>query len=218
MKGISTIRYCTQNAECIKAAGYDFVFRYYSLRTRFPEKIVTVDEIKAIGAAGLQLAICYEYGGDHSAYFTQSTGERDGNYAYQFAQRMHQPPDSAIYFAVDYDPELPEIVSGIRDYFRGVLSGFNSSSHNQPLYQIGAYGSGVVCEWLRNNLPFVNFSWLAMPEKWSGRDSYDDWNVKQSKATEDLCGFKRYRNGLDADYETIESNTANFGQFTPTTD
>jgi hypothetical protein len=54
-----------------------------------------------------------------------------------------------------------------------------------------------------------------MSEGWRGRNTYDQWNVKQSKATEDLCGFKRYRPRLDGDYEVVESQTDDFGQFTP---
>jgi hypothetical protein len=216
MKGISTMLYTTQNAACIKEAGYDFVFRYYSIHTKYPEKLITVNEMKAIRAAGLQLAICYEYAGDHPGYFNLSIGRRDGRFAYHFARQMEQPVGSAIYFAVDYDANLSELTAGIQDYFRGVRDGFNTESDDDPAYHIGVYGSGEVCTWLRTNLPFVLYSWLAMPERWNGRDTYQDWSVKQSKANADLCGFRRYRPGLDGDYETIESKTDNFGQFTPT--
>ena len=177
---------------------------------------MTLEEIDAIRTAGLQLAIVYEYLGDRE-YYSSSHGRVDGYYAYHYAQQMHQPADSAIYFAIDYDPgpdHLPDIPGNIQAYLRGVLDGFNSFSNGQPVYKIGVYGAGVVCAWVRTHLPFVQYSWLAMSTGWTGRDSYKDWDVKQSKSTEDLCGLKRFR-GDDGDYETNEIRTENFGQFTP---
>src|SRR5215210_7086058 len=120
MKGISTNRYCSKDAACIKKAGFDFILRYYSQTTKQKEKVLVPDEASAISKAGLQLAVVYEDAGDHAGYFNHSEGKKDGYYAYYYAQKIHQPGASAIYFAVDYDASLNEIQGVIQDYFHGV--------------------------------------------------------------------------------------------------
>lgn len=210
MKGISTNRRCTKDAACIKKEGFDFVIRYYSQTTQQPEKVVTPEEAVAISAAGLQLAVVYEDLANHVGYFNHSEGKKDGYYAYFYAQKLHQPGQSAIYFAVDYDATAGEIQGVIQDYFHGVQQGFKDFSNGQSVYDIGVYGSGAACRWLRTHLPFVKYSWLAESTRWLGSKAYSEWNLKQFVTKQKLCGLP------SGGWERNEAN-GDFGQFSVAT-
>jgi hypothetical protein len=206
MLGISSNRYCTSDAACLRQAGYDFVIRYYSRTTHQPEKVILIDEAKALSAAGLQLAVVYEDNADHAGYFNGAEGKKDGYYAYYYAQKLHQPGGSAIYFAVDYDADAGEISGRIQDYFQGVYQGFKDFSGGSPVYDVGVYGSGAVCNWLKTHLPFVKYGWLAESTGWLGSGSYNEWDVKQFVTNAKLCGLP------PKGWEKCEAKD-NFGQF-----
>lgn len=179
MLGISTNRYCTKSIECLKENAIEFVFRYYSQTTKQKEKVLVASEALALSRAGIHIAAVYEDAGDKASYFTGTEGKKDGYYAYYYAQKIHQPAGSAIYFAVDYDASSSEIQGGIRDYFNGVLQGFLDFSSGAPVYKIGVYGSGATCSWLREHLSFVKYAWLAEATGWRGSKTYNRWDVKQ---------------------------------------
>lgn len=207
MEGISTNRYCTQAAGCIRQAGYDFVARYYSRTTQQPEKRMRVAEARAIANAGLRLAAVYQDSANTPGYFSRARGVEDGRYAYNYAfQEIRQPAGSAIYFAVDYDATPAQIQSAVSDYFRGVRQGMENAAAGQPIYDIGVYGSGATCRLLRVNLPFVEYSWLALATRWRESDTYTDWNIKQIKVNENFCGLP------SGDWQRVEVNS-DFGQF-----
>lgn len=212
MKGISTNRYCTQAVECIREADYDFVVRYYSRTTRQPEKRMLRAEAQAIANAGLRLAIVYQDSANTPGYFSRERGATDGRYAYNYAvQQIGQPVGSAIYFAVDYDATPQQIQNAITDYFRGVKQGMENAAGGQPIYDIGVYGSGATCRLVRANLSFVEYSWLALATRWRESNTYTDWNIKQIKVNESLCGLP------SGDWQRVEVNS-DFGQFALETD
>lgn len=207
MTGISTYRNCAGAAECIKEAGYDFVIRYYSRLTRMPEKRMRQDEAQAISNVGLQLAVVYQDSANAPDYFTLVRGARDGQYAYNYAiQEIGQPAGSTIYFAVDYDATQQQIQNAVSNYFLGVKQGMEEASDDQPIYNIGVYGSGATCRLIRANLPFVTYSWLALARRWREYNTYTDWNIKQIKVTESLCGLP------PNDWQRVEVKS-DFGQF-----
>jgi hypothetical protein len=208
MTGISTYRNCAQAVECIKQAGYDFVIRYYSRTTRIPEKRLRLAEAQEISNAGLKLGIVYQDKDNELRLFTRERGVVNGRYAHNYAtEQIGQPAGSAIYFAVDFDPEkVSEIQSAIAEYFRGVRQGFEEAAGGQPLYDIGIYGSGRSCRVIRADLEFVKYSWLALATRWWEYNTYRDWNIKQIKATESLCGLPAN------DWQRVEVKSK-FGQF-----
>jgi hypothetical protein len=213
MRGISTDIPCTNKAVCIKQAGYDFVFRYYAEHTGNPAKVLKPDEAAALAMAGLKIGVVFQNRrSGNLSYFTRSAGRLDGAYAHRYAQQMRQPAGSGIYFGVDCDPEPGQLPGLIPDYFEGVLAGFNSVSNNQPLYDIGVYGSGLVCAWLRTHLAFVKYSWLAKPRLWHGRETYHDWSVKQFDGPGPLCEMT---GGALGQWELNDTNNDDFGQFVP---
>lgn len=207
MEGISTNRYCTQAAECVKQAGYDFIARYYSKTTQQPEKRMRLAEAQAIANAGLRLAVVYQDSANTSGYFSGERGVKDGHHAYNYAvQEIRQPAGSAIYFAVDYDATLSQIQNSVSDYFRSVKQGMENAGGGQPIYDIGVYGSGATCRLIRANLPFVKYSWLALATGWRESATYTAWNIKQIKVNENFCGLP------SGDWQRVEVN-GDFGQF-----
>lgn len=213
MKGVSTDIPCTGKADCIRRAGYDFVFRYYAEHTTRPAKILKAPEAAALSRAGLQIGVVFQNArSGQLSYFKASSGRADGLYAHQYAQGLRQPRGSAIYFGVDLDPEPRQLPGLFPAYFNGVLEGFKSASNNQPLYDIGLYGSGLVCETLKRELPFLKYTWLAKPRLWHGRDSYQGWTIKQFDAPETLCELT---GGVDGQWELNETQGDSFGLFVP---
>jgi hypothetical protein len=207
MTGISTHRNCAQAAECIRQAGYDFVIRYYSRTTEIPEKRMLAAEARAIAAAGLHLGVVYQDAANKLRFFTRQRGVIDGRYAYNYAtQDIGQPADSAIYFAVDFDFTSSQIQTAVTEYFRGVREGLEEAADGQPIYDIGVYGSGASCRIIRANLPFVRYSWLALATRWREYNTYAEWNIKQFRATENLCGLPA------SHWQRVEVRS-DFGQF-----
>lgn len=207
MRGISTFRRCTADAACIKEHGWDLVIRYYSRTTRIPEKVLTKEEARALSSAALQIAVVYEDKPVNADYFNRARGINDGEHAYNYAlETIVQPPGSAIYFAVDYDASNSEIQGPIADYFRGVFQGFQNIGGQDPIYQIGIYGSGAACDWMRRNMSFVKFYWLAESTGWRGHAAFANWNIKQFVTHTALCGLH------PGDWERNET-VENCGQF-----
>jgi hypothetical protein len=188
-RGISTNHNVGSQAVCLKQAGVDFVFRYYSLTTHQPEKRLTKPEADALSAAGLQLGVVYEDGPTDARYFSNSRGQQDGANAYHYASLLKQPTGSAIYFAVDYDASAGDVQGVITDYFNGVVQGMTKASGGNLSYLVGVYGSGLVCGSIKSNVSGVTFAWLAESTGWTNSFAYDDWDVKQIVATSPLCSL-----------------------------
>jgi len=186
-RGVSTNHNVGSQATCLKQAGVDFVFRYYSLTTHQPEKRLTKPEADALSAAGLQLGVVYEDGPTDPSYFSNSRGQQDGANAYQYASLLQQATGSAVYFAVDYDASAEDVQGVITDYFNGVVQGMTNASGGS--YQIGVYGSGLVCGSIKSNVAGVSFAWLAESTGWTNSSTYEDWDVKQIVATSPLCSL-----------------------------
>jgi Rv2525c-like, glycoside hydrolase-like domain len=163
-KGISTDLNISGIASCLRSQGLDFVFRYYSAsdwkRMERPEAV-------AIAAAGLKLAVVYEDGppkGNPNGYFTKERGNRHGTDAYAFASDViHQPLGSAIYFAIDYDYTDQSNLTGVLDYFIAVRDAIKDQSGGGSKldYKIGVYGSGFVCNLIKERKNLAELSWLA---------------------------------------------------------
>ena len=180
MQGLSTSRRCTRSAECFRQQGIDFVIRYYSERTRLPEKVLTPGEAQALNAAGLKLAVVYQDRARKPADFSKTLGKRNGAFAGQYAREVGQPEGSAIFFAVDYDAG-PGDLNKIIAYFKGVKEALT----NHPA---GVYGSGYICKKLRKE-GLVSHTWLAASTGWRGSADYTNWNVKQALTDQPLCAL-----------------------------
>lgn len=211
--GISTNQDVTTAAACLKQAGIDFVFRYYSTTTMQPHKRLTPSEANAILGTGLMLGIVYEDAPTSVGYFSNARGQRDANNAFNTAVSMGQPSGSAIYFTVDYDAPATDISGPIFDYFQGIQQAMqNASAGGGISFAIGVYGSGDVCDFIKGQSGIAQYSWLSESTGWSGSGTYADWSVNQAVPTADVCGFT-------ANPQTYDENRAldDFGGFSTLT-
>jgi hypothetical protein len=181
-RGISTNRNLAAEAGCLRQAGIDFAFRYYSLTTHQPEKRLTRAEAEALCAAGIQLGAVYEDGPTAASYFTEARGRQDLANAIRFAGDLGQPEGSAIYFTVDYDAPAVDTSGPVLEYFQAI-------GDSPTPYAIGVYGSGAVCDFIKQQCPFVRYSWLAESRGWRGSKTYTGWAVQQSTSTTALCSL-----------------------------
>ncbi|MCD1261675.1 DUF1906 domain-containing protein [Paenibacillus athensensis] len=100
-------------------------------------KALTASEVKVINAAGLDIVSVFEVSADR-ALGGRAAGRADGATAVGVAQKVGQPLNSCIYFAVDFDAskaQLPAII----EYIRG-------AAEATPSYTTGVYGSYTVVE------------------------------------------------------------------------
>ena len=179
-KGFDTTANCAGVAAQLKAAGYDFVGRYYA---HTGSKRLSAAEAKAVSGAGLQLVTVWEAAPTTTRYFSRARGIDEGTSAYHAALLVGQPAGSAIYFAVDYDAPQAAIAGAIADYFRGIGDGFAAIAGNTaPAYRIGVYGSGASCSAMIGH-GLARLSWLAQSTGWSGYGTYSGWNIKQGAET-----------------------------------
>lgn len=106
--GVDTCQhYSVDQLREMKAHGITTVFRYFS--SGEGGKCLTPQDVANFRAAGMKLAIVYEGRGDTPDNFTRDQGYRDASYAIQRLQRLGLPPDTAIYFAVDYDAGVEDV-------------------------------------------------------------------------------------------------------------
>jgi hypothetical protein len=211
LAGISTDHDVTQHLTCLQGSAIQFVCRYYSVNTKNNEKRLTSAEAKAISAIGLQIVVVYEDSPTGIGYFSFARGHLDGVNAYHYGNLLHQPKGSAIYFAVDYDAKPQEITGGILDYFRGVKQGFTDGGQGSSIYDIGVYGSGLCCDWLKQHATIAKYTWLAESSGWNESGSYSDWDIKQRIAKKNLCGLT---GGVNGNYEENDGKAAGLGAFT----
>src|SRR5690349_1055264 len=143
-KGFDTNVDLTKFATSLKDKGYGFVVRYYNINNQ--SKNLTLAEAHILSNAGLSIAVVWENGFPTTAkYFTYEKGVFDGTAAYHYANdKIQQPAQTPIYFAVDYDASKDDLTNGILPYFKGIIDGFRAISKNNPSYLVGIYGSGLV--------------------------------------------------------------------------
>jgi hypothetical protein len=145
---------CASYASCIAAAGLRFVVRYYSLST---SKTMNAAEAAALSAAGLKLAVVYQDKQNTIASFSTAKGKTNAQKALELASAIGQPGGSAIYFAVDFDPDSTQVRGPISEYFQAVSDVFGAASVH---YKVGVYGSGLTCRVLRDAC-LAQFAWLS---------------------------------------------------------
>lgn len=134
-------------AAALKDAGYRIVGRY--LDEHLPPtdpfylgKALKPGEPQTILDAGLRFFPIFQYNGRELWNFTYEKGFDQGRIAHQKAVEYRIPPDTCIYFAVDYDAMDSEIDSNIKPYFEGVKAAFEDQDYR---YDFGVYGSRNVC-------------------------------------------------------------------------
>jgi hypothetical protein len=165
----------------LKGSRLDFVARYYRDPTsRWPS--LSAAEAQMVSEAGMKLVALWESHSHNPAYFSHASGYSDAMTAYRQARAIGQPAGSAIYFAVDFNAREPDIRGSVDQYFRGVTAGFAAMASSPPDYRVGVYGSGAVCDYLKQ-ARLAQYAWLSNSTAWTGYGSFTDWNIRQGRGT-----------------------------------
>jgi cytoskeletal protein RodZ len=95
-------------------------------------------------------------------------------------------------------------------------------SGGRPEYKIGVYGSGAVCQAMKQ-AGLAQYTWLTNSTAWAGTLNYDDWNIRQgghfsvlsfdhdsNEARDDYGGFRVASAGpVAAEATPVIASTAN---------
>ena len=119
----------------LRAYGYQCVGRYL-IGGDFKE--IRDGELKRVFDGGLSVFPIYQTTGTSESYFTRSQGAYDAKEAWRAAVAKGVPPNTVIYFAVDFDCMDTHITNRIIPYFEGV-------SLNLFGYYVGIYGPRNAC-------------------------------------------------------------------------
>ena len=197
-------------AAALRDAGIKTVVRYYNFRNSsvFPDKCLTAPEAEALTAAGLTVAVTFQQRQNQVGDFSKESGLSTGRRAQQLAsETVGQPAGTGIYVSVDFDASEVEIETNIKPFFQGVREGM-APGGGKPAYRLGAYGSGLVCDTLRD-AGLIELAWVSMSRGFRGTEATlaaGNWHLKQLAPPTKLLGF-----GVDFD----EANPAksDFGEF-----
>ena len=192
---------CARIKDCLRREGVSTVIRYYSRTTQMREKRLTADEARSLASSGFRLAVVHQDRQNNVSDFSFSKGLTAGAHAYAYGQdTIDQPPNSTIYFSVDFDASERQIETAIIPYFQGVAQAFSNASGGNPDYAIGVYGSGLTCRLLLDG-NHAAFAWLAGAMGWrDSRQFFNSkrWHLKQNPHST-LCGHEVDTNETNPD-------------------
>jgi hypothetical protein len=204
-KGLDTTSNLSEMATELKAQGFDFAIRYYSSN---PSKNLSLAEARTLSEARLQIGVVWETAGTDVGFFNRQQGLADGAAACQMAHTaIGQPPGSAIYFAVDYDASSADIDGPVSAYFDGVQAAFEAACGDQAPYQIGVYGSGLVCGTLIG-AKRAALGWLSQSTGFAGSKEYASegrYNLIQTLPTTITLGGAKLSIDPDASNAALPS-------------
>lgn len=176
MKGTDSFASITSHAQRLSKEGYAFVARYYRRHPPGKSNPVTLAEIQELRAAGLHFMPVFEWS-DKITHFTPGAGDLDADAALKTAQALSQPTGTAIYFAVDCNPDGNQIKTLINPYFSRVKAKVSAAG-----YVVGVYSSGLGCSSLLDQ-GLAEKAWLANAKAWHGYTAFlqsGRWHVLQS--------------------------------------
>ena len=161
----------------MKSNRLDFVARYYrDPASRWPA--LSAEEARTVSSVGISLVAVWESHSHRPDYFSYASGYYDALSAYRQAKAIGQPSGSAIYFAVDYNAQEPDVRGPVDQYFRGIAAGLAAAGGPARDYRVGVYGSGAVCGYLKR-ARLAELAWLSNSIAWTGYDDFTDWNIRQ---------------------------------------
>lgn len=191
---------------CLKQHGITAVGRYYT-KNKKNAKLLSAAEAQALSRAGIHIWAIYQDRQNQIADFTRAKGLAAGKVALEYAREViKQPPGSAIYFSVDFDPTASQYKSGVLPFFEGIVEAFSEDAN---AYKAGCYASGMVCKSLLD-AGLVHYTWLTMSKGFSGTPEFTKskkWNMVQLLEVKDFCGLS------SCDPNTINPEKADFGAF-----
>ena len=192
----------------IRESGDDirFIGRYYCRdKDGTSKKLLRRNEAEKIHAAGFKIFSIYQDANNNASCFAINEAEKDANAAYNKAHDAGQKDGTPIYFAVDFDPTATEIRDVIVPYFRRIKEIFETTYSNR--YTVGVYGSGAVCQKIKQEQRIATHSWLAQSTGYTGTAAYnrpDLYDLKQG------MNYPNYNNNFD---DVLSGNNPDFGQW-----
>ena len=163
-----------QTIRALKLGNVKFVIRYYS---QYSWKVLTNAEAANLHNRGIQIISIFQDSGTNVGEFTEDKANDNAAKALELAESLNQPTGTAIYFAVDYDASDGDLAQ-LENYFSQVKVTLNGK------YKVGVYGSGKVCNHIKQVKKLANYSWLNHSTGHAGYDEYDDitkYNIKQAE-------------------------------------
>jgi hypothetical protein len=145
---------CSPFVDAIANAGINFAARYYS---NSAAKTLTSSEARSLSQAGISIVAVFENFNNSLDRFSAAIGSQHAAKALQLAAAIGQPPGTAIYFAVDFNPAQADVEGPVTDYFSAVRDAFAAAAVE---YLIGVYGSGLACRLIRD-AGLAKFTWLS---------------------------------------------------------
>ena len=213
----------------LKSAGVTTIGRYYDRGYgrgvgescyHHPLKTLTKAELTAIENAGMSVYVVFQHCGAQCVNFdlqnkeTAEKGRKDAAGAIELAQKLGQPPDTPIYFAIDYDPypgsdcALPaaRIWPSIDAYFDQV-----NEVMSDTRWQVGVYGAGITCQRLKDSGK-AKYFWMSSSLGHVGSPRF--FNSGQWHLFQNVIEIKRSfaRNTIDTD--VANPSQPYFGQWT----
>lgn len=195
--------------DALKAAGVKTIIRYIAAGLEHEEKVIKPGEAHAIADAGLRLGLVYEIGGKPSG---SAVGHRDGSYARTYAPQVGAPAGAIIWYTVDYDAG-PNDYIGIKAAFQAFKDAIEDGASVAPLYRVGAYASGYICDRLHAD-GLIAGRWLTDSMGFRGtRDAIAGGRFDLKQALPHVIA------GLDTDpdaaHVAVDGTEADIGDFVP---
>ena len=159
-------------AKILKNNGYKIVGRYLT----GSDKGLTIEELETILNEGLQVFLIYQENGRKKENFTTEIGIQNACKAITAAKKLRIPPNSTIYFAVDFDATDDQITKYIIPYFSGIYSVFDG------YFKIGVYGARNVCSRVTANGYAISSFVADASSGYSGNAGYQlpkNWTYDQ---------------------------------------
>lgn len=130
----------------LQSAGYTHFGRYL---TNTPDneldKCIQNGELARIFAAGGRVFPLLQTGGGVIEHFTSDRGREVGQEAASAAWAYRIPANTIIYFSVDFDATVDEVVDSVIPYFQSLSEGLGRMGRT---YRIGVYAPRRVCHQL----------------------------------------------------------------------
>lgn len=186
-KIIDTAQNSTRFLPELERMGVRTVLRYYnhSNSRTLPEKCLTREEAQTLSAHGFGIGVVFQQYGRDISNFTAAAGRKNAKRAlYLASQRIGQPSDSGIYFAVDHDFHTKADIETIAGFFAAINDIFaEHRAGGGETYHIGCYASGRICHYLlERNL--ARFFWLPRALGWSDSREFHAsgaWHLFQNR-------------------------------------
>ncbi len=102
--------------------------------------------------------------------------------AIELATAVGQSENSAIFFCVDYMNLTESQLIVIKNYFKKIHEFFSTPTNNPKSYKVGIYGNGKVCNLIKQELGYAEYSVLMGSSSCDGFDTYldpDKYDIRQ---------------------------------------